>query len=88
MNRYLASIVVVKPGGKFRKTHFAEIGAPTSAAAFEHLRHRCEPGREFARKFPDCTFANPQVIALDALPLVRHGVVLNRDLLPDELVCE
>lgn len=83
LQRHLVSVRVTKHG-KFRKTHVAEINAPTVDEALRHLRNRCAPGGEFARKFPGATFSefgyatNEQALR----QLVRDAE------LPVELVCE
>lgn len=76
--RHFVSVRVTKHG-KFRKTHIAEINAPTEAEALRHLENRCKPGGEFARKFPGATFAEFQVTPLYGKPVVPRERVVNRD---------
>lgn len=84
MQRYLVSVRVTKHG-KFRKTHLARINAPTPDEALRHLKNRCAPGGEYARKFPGTTFSEFE--ALDS-QLERHLTAVASSPLPLELVYE
>lgn len=79
MPRHLVSVRVTKHG-KFRKTHIAEINAPTAVEALRHLENRCRPGGEYARRFPGARFDNYQVTPMYAKPVVPRERVVNRDL--------
>ncbi len=79
MARHLVTVRVTKHG-KFRRTHIGEINAPTEAEALRHLENRCQPGGEYARKFPGATFDKLQVTPLYAKPVVPRERVVNRDL--------
>ena len=71
--RHFVSVRVTKHG-KFRRTHFAQINAPTEAEALRHLENRCKPGGEFARKFPGATFSEFELVqGHDAVQSAREA---------------
>lgn len=81
MPKHLVSVRVTRHG-KFRKTHLAEITAPTSDEALRRLKDRCTPSGEYARKFPGATFSEFEALTVEH---VAGGPFAT---LPIELVCE